>query len=120
MLVSSCMIAPASMIYPPLRGDLRQDTAAKGAHFLRLAEAEEGVWNAAADREFVVQLLMHMENVVLVAVENNAAIRQFAEGIEVMFPLAFGIKEGLVALLPEFLDDRLRESANSGNRTAAD
>ena len=48
-----------------------------------------------------------VEDVVLVAVEDDAAVGQFAEGVEVMVPFAFGVEQRLVAVLPEFLDDRL-------------
>ena len=54
-----------------------------------------------------MQFVVRVEDVVLVAVEDDAAVGQFAEGVEVMVPFAFGVEQGLVAVLPELLDDRL-------------
>jgi len=39
-----------------------------------------------------VQLAVDVEDVVLVAVEDDAAVGQFAERVEVMVPLAFGVR----------------------------
>lgn len=54
-----------------------------------------------------MELLVHVKNVVLVAMKYDAAVRQLAEGVQMMLPFTFGIKERLMALLPKLLDDGL-------------
>jgi hypothetical protein len=44
--------------------------------------------------------------VVAVCVEKDAPIRQFRKRVEVGAPFSFGVKHGLMAMLPELLDDR--------------
>ena len=60
---------------------------------------------------------MDLEDVVLIAVEDNAAIRQLAECLEMMFPPALGVEESLVAVLPELLDTRLERGPVVGVET---
>ena len=48
-----------------------------------------------------------IENVVLIAVEDNAAFGQFAKGVEMMMPFPLRIEECLMTVFPELLDDRL-------------
>ena len=83
------------------------DASAEVADLGGFAVAEQHVGNAAAQRELVVQLAVRVEDVVLVTVEHDAAVRQFAEGVEVMMPFAFGVEQRLMAVLPELLDDGL-------------
>src|SRR5262249_39735783 len=85
-----------------------QDAAAEPAHFLRLAEAQQHIRNSPANREMVMQFAMHMKNIILIAMENDAAPGQLAKRIEVMLPFTLGIEESLMAVLPELLDDRFK------------
>src|SRR5437588_9585876 len=67
--------------------------SAERANLIGLAETQQDIGNAAAESKFIMKFVVHLENVVLVAMKNDAALRQFAEGVEVMFPSALGVKE---------------------------
>ena len=53
------------------------------------------------------QLPVDLEDVAPVDVVDDAPVGQLGEGVEVVVPLALGVEQRLVAVLPELLDDRL-------------
>ena len=91
----------------PILRHFFDDPHAELPYFLRSAPAQHRVRDAAADGELIVQTAMDLEDIVLIAVEDDAAIGQLAEGVEVMLPPALGVKKRLVAVLPELLDTGL-------------
>eukprot|EP00825_Cyclidium_porcatum_P051376 TRINITY_DN942_c0_g1_i1.p2 TRINITY_DN942_c0_g1~~TRINITY_DN942_c0_g1_i1.p2 ORF type:complete len:247 (+),score=26.07 TRINITY_DN942_c0_g1_i1:2447-3187(+) len=72
------------------------------ANLRRLAVRQQRILNAAGNGEFVVQNLMNLDDVITIAVEDNAAFGQFAEGLQVVLPLALGVEQNLPALPVQF------------------
>ena len=68
---------------------------------------QQHVGNAAADAELVAQHAAGVVATALVHVVHDAPLRQLGERRQVEIPVPFGVKQRLMPVGPQFLDDRL-------------
>ena len=82
-------------------GHAVNDLPAVRANFIGFAVAEQDIRDAAAESELVMKFLVRQKNIALVHVEKNAALGQRGEVVEVMIPLALGVKQCLIPVRPK-------------------